>query len=496
MTALHTDYCINLKNGAFDGTTRADLDRLFEQFTASAQNTHLVVHFHGGLVGKQDGAALAGRLADEYIKANAYPVFFVWESGWNEVVGHNVAEIFREDIFQRLLKRVTQFALGKLSQGEDTRGLGLELPGEFEVENELESAAAGREPYAGVQSSLPPGEELTAEEAEQFRTALEEDAVLQEEAASIESALAGPDAETTRGIGGAAPKTTLISPEVLAEMRATSGEEGERSILAGVMARVVKGGVVILSRVVRRFAEKHDHGLYKTVFEEILREFYIANAGQVLWKHMKKDTADAFGKDPEFHGGTAFLTGLAGILRNGTRPRVTLIGHSTGAVYICHFLKHADEVLPPDFRFDIVFLAAAADFELVSKTLEAHGSRVNRMRCFGMSDERERANALIDRLPHVYPSSLLYFVSGVLEEESDKPLVGMQRYFSGTEPYTDDRFPQIASVRRFLDRHPHSRIWSQCTDGDGFNCDSATHGDFDNDPKTLASVRHVLAHGY
>jgi hypothetical protein len=287
-----------------------------------------------------------------------------------------------------------------------------------------------------------------------------------------------------------------MSPEVLEDMRAGAAEEGERGIMTGAMGRIVKGSVVVLARVVKRFADKRDHGVYKTVFEEILREFYVANAGQLLWRHMKKDTADAFGGNPQVDGGTAFLHCLKDLAGTGQQPRVTLVGHSTGAVYICHFLKHADALLPPGITFNVIFLAAAVDFDLLAQTLANHGSRVGQIRAFGMSDERELANALIERLPHIYPSSLLYFVSGALEDEADKPLVGMKRYFSGEEPYTPAKFPHIATVSQFLGKHARSLIWSHCADGSGFNCDSKTHGDFDNDAQTIESLKHLLAKGY
>jgi hypothetical protein len=211
---------------------------------------------------------------------------------------------------------------------------------------------------------------------------------------------------------------------------------------------------------------------------------------------MKKDTADAFGGDPQRNGGTAFLHCLKKLAEEGHKPRVTLVGHSTGAVYICHFLKHADALLPPDIKFNVIFLAAAVDFDLLAETLKNHSSRIGHIRAFAMSDERELANELIDKLPYVYPSSLLYFVSGALEDEADKPLVGMKRYFSGADPYTPEKFPAIGTVAKFLESRSRSLIWSQCADGSGFNCDSKTHGDFDNEPQTLESVKHILVRGY
>ena len=53
-----------------------------------------------------------------------------------------------------------------------------------------------------------------------------------------------------------------------------------------------------------------------------------------------------------------------------------------------------------------------------------------------MTDELEQADRLI---PVIYPHSLLYFVSGVLEDEADKPLLGMERYLTRRLPGTTRR---------------------------------------------------------
>ena len=59
---------VDLEGGYFRKTSRADLERAFEQFFAS-NSSHLCVFFHGGLVSWQDGLMAANKLIDGYTEA-------------------------------------------------------------------------------------------------------------------------------------------------------------------------------------------------------------------------------------------------------------------------------------------------------------------------------------------------------------------------------------------------------------------------------------------
>ncbi len=488
-----TNY-LSLKNGRFNLTSRADLDQLFRSLPERPGRDHLVVYFHGGLVDQGAGIATAERLLQYYDDVNAHFVFFVWESGLLEVLDHNLREIFRERIFQQLLTRVIQFAKAKLEQPVATRGLRLELPDELEIQDELRQPVNGSEPFAVLNpAALPPDEQLRPTEEEQFRETLEADSIIQDEAQAIANALRAPEeiageTDRTRGAGTRVSTHTLMSPEVLEELQSEAPDLESRGIIT--TARIVKGAVSVLARVVSRYTQRRDHGMYATVVEELLREFYLANAGKLIWSLMKQDTADAFGNDSQQHGGTAFLDSLKAHFAGGHRPRITLIGHSTGAIYICHLLRHADAVLPPDVAFDVVFLAPAATFRLFAETIRTYGRRVASLRVFGMLDDVERADRLV---PLVYPHSLLYFVSGVLEDEPDTPLIGMQRYYTGTHPYDH---PEVLAGLEYLRAHTDRAIWSRTTtDVVGLRSSAEKHGDFDNNVDTLESLRHFITSG-
>ena len=210
----------------------------------------------------------------------------------------------------------------------------------------------------------------------------------------------------------------------------------------------------IVLAVVKRYTQGRAHGLYVTVVEEVLRSLYLDKVGTIIWNQMKKDTADAF-LPGENHGGTALLTELKTLALSGVPvPRITLIGHSTGAVYICNFLESAAQVLP-NLKFDVVFLAPAVSYERFSATIANHGKSIAHFRSFGMTDEWESNDTLV---PILYLRSLLYFVSGLLETAVDEPLVGMERFLRVQEIFTDEAFPAIANSRNFFGDYPDA--WS------------------------------------
>jgi hypothetical protein len=345
-------------------------------------------------------------------------------------------------------------------------------------------AEAGGEPYAEM-AARP--EQLSRPEEEQLTGALSTDPVIRSEAGKIANWLTeeDPGLGRDRGLQGGESEPTKMSPEVLEGIRAESTDPGDRGLLT--TARIVKGGVATVGRTLKRLHDGRDHGVFTTSVEELLREFYVATAGRVVWGQMKKDTADAFGADAESFGGTAILGRLA--RDRWTTPPV-LVGHSAGAVYICNFLSHADATLPEDLQFDVVMLAPACDFRLMDETLSKHGARIRRLRIFAMKDEKETDDHLLSL---VYPRSLLYFVSGVLESGADWPLLGMERFHKPGPPYGGDEFPEIERVRFAIKEMPNSTVWSVAAGNAGLQSSATRHGDFDNDRVTLASVCQFIA---
>jgi hypothetical protein len=482
-------------------TTKRQVDKILD---AVSTESKIVLHFHGGLVNATAGRRIARSLESTYTSAGAYPVFFVWHAGLLEVVQGNLKEIVREEAFSLLEKWVTKFALGKLLQQPGSRGLAISAPSDHVVALELARRRQGEEPFEDLEIPHTVTELDPQEEAE-FVDMLESDGEAQAVTASIvDSVLPKDEVARSRGIEVARRRSekTLMSPEVVAEFeREAAGEgAGQKGLLSAAL--LARKGAHVLLQVVQRFRHHNDHGLYPTVVEEILREFYLGNAGAHVWAAMKGETKDTFDEGTPARGGRYFMSGLGRLVQAGHRPEVTLVGHSTGAVFIDNLLRHVDEMrkdpseaLPADFRFkNVVFLAPACTFEDFASTVSGHAHLFDRFRMFTMKDEAERKDHL---LSVAYPRSLLYFISGVLETEADgsssraKPLVGLNRYYgAATAAYSQ----ALVAGRRFVEADKARVVWSPSSNGDGFAAGALHHGDFDDDPQVRSSLTYLISH--
>lgn len=502
---------IHLRNGRFQSagdhpteTQTGDLDALFDRLQTTPPRSGLVLHFHGGLVDFDSGKSIAARLAERLGPAGAHTVGFVWESGFFETVKHNLGEIAQEAFFRRLVGKVVIWALQRL--GPHVQGL--RGPGGFARVDGLAvgaqvdawlSGTAGADDSPPFEIELEPQAQAEEEPEPQLpdpsiRFDVSRDWMLSGELQRIANGRIDPREEgTARGGNTLDSTTTLMSPEALDQLLGPA-EPGQRGVFSTLQLALVATKVVY--RVVRRTRGGRGHGLFTTAVEEIFRELYLASLGKAFfWGRMKQDTLDAFGEDPEC-GGTAFLERLDARLRSGMPiPRIVLTGHSTGAIYICHFLAAADRILPPEVKFDIVFLAPAVTCELFGETLEAYRHRIRGFRSFAMSDPTESHDRLV---PIVYVRSLLYFVSGVVEseEDADVPLVGMQRFLSGAKPYLGPGLPGVDTVHDFFQTHPNAAVWSPADLGDGMRSQAKRHGDFDDEEQTVGSLAWIVEHGF
>lgn len=493
-------------------TTRETVRHIVQSALQSEAQAGIVLHFHGGLVSQSSARETAEeRLYPLYAKrSSAYPVFFIWESGFLESPLNNLREIFNEDLFREFMKKVAEWALKKLPAAGIQRGNAGITVNEARLRDQFDQWFNGQrqslpDQLKAFEPTAKPGADVKTRGAELDEEALEkdiEDSIQGDPRfqGALQQALnglypAGNARPASRGAGTQVATDSLISKEAaerLFEVR-KNATRGLGPISWFKVAKVLAGIVI---RVIRRFRSGRDHGPYATLVEEVLRELYIDKIGRIgWWDRMKKDTADAF-EDGQEYGGSAFLSELEQQLEGVEKPpRITLVGHSTGAIYICNLLKAAARHLP-NLHFDVIFEAPAVTHALLAATLAEHASRIRNLRQFAMSDTREAQDQLV---PLLYPSSLLYFVSGMLEHEPDEPLAGMQRYFDKAAVYDPASFPNIAACREFYARYPNSLVWSPSADvaGDGLRSDGRRHGDFDDtDTATLDSVQHILLHGF
>ncbi|MCX4668968.1 hypothetical protein OG453_20210 [Streptomyces sp. NBC_01381] len=490
--------CIHSRqSGRLASTTTADIDELV---AGLKDRPRVVLHFHGGLIDDTLGFATAERLAPVYEAAGADPVFFVWSSGLLETLRGNLPQILNESVFRTLLNRVTRYATGIVFQEPGQRALGVvATPTPRAVAAELAQVRAGLEPYARLTApaDVP---ELTDEEQRQLAAELSTDAELAERTREIVNSVAPAPAEQAAAardaIGGRAAAATLMSPDIVAELVDRAGT-GERALVS--TALLVRKTVRVVAAVVGRFRRRTDHGLYPTVVEEILREFYLAGVGAAIWDAMKRQTADTFAASDEARAGRYFLDRFAELLATGTRPQVTVVGHSAGAVFIGNLLDDiarrraaADDPMPPDFRFrDVVLLAPACTVSQLAPVVRRQAELFDRFRMFTMNDPAERADHLV---PFLYPRSLLYFISGVLERGQDKksavvPVAGMQHWYLDAAAVDRDS----ADLRGFLSANPARTVWSPGDGGRGRRSGAISHIAFDDDPDVLASMADMLA---
>ncbi|MFE0100782.1 hypothetical protein [Streptomyces sp. NPDC059009] len=503
--------CIHTReNGRLASTTTADIDALV---AGLKDRPRVVLHFHGGLVDDALGFATAARLTPVYEAAGVTPVFFVWSSGLLETVRGNLPKILSESVFRTLLNRVTRYAAGLVFAQPGRRSLGtVPTPPARAVAAELSLAERGQEPYGQL---VAPHEVEQLSEAERARITAELDAdtelalrnreivnsAYQDPASTAPEG--PPEQAAARGVtGGRAAAATLMSPATVEELTvATVAADVERAVVTSAL--LVRKAVRVVGAVVGRFRAHSDHGLYPTVVEEILREFYVANVGAAIWDAMKQQTAATFAAPAlpgEVRAGRYFMDRFGELLGAGPRPRLSVVGHSAGAVFIDNLLTDldrrrtaAEEPVPADFRVrDVVLLAPACTVAHLAPVVRRRAELFDRFRMFTMTDTAERADHLV---PHLYPRSLLYFVSGVLERDPDGrsavlPLAGMQRAYSdGAGGAGQD----IAAVRDFLDADATRTVWSPHDGGPGLSSGAHSHSGFDDDPEVLASVAAMLA---
>ncbi|MFT3924546.1 MAG: alpha/beta hydrolase [Myxococcales bacterium] len=485
-------------------TTAADVQRIVEQACAAKAPGGIVVHFHGGLVSEKSARTSASEALFPLYKeqAQAYPIFFIWESGFFEAPLNNLGEILHESLFREFMKKSAVWVLKKLGGVDGLKG-DAEVPvDEATLKNDMDAwfnGARATPPAeldvvdaalvggiaATSKGSMPDEEKLV----EQIEASFEDDDAFRHAVESTYNGIGASAAPvaSNKGTGSTVASDSLISKE--ASERMFDAEPGKTK---GVISwfKVAKTVATIVIRTIRRRRSGRSHGGYVTLVEECLRELYLDKIGrEIWWDRMKGDTADAF-RDGDEYGGTAFLHALKHVVdQGGEVPKITLVGHSTGAIYICNLLRAANRIVP-GLKYHVIFEAPAVSHDVFAATLAEHATSIRFFRLFGMSDPREQDDDLVKVL---YPASLLYFVSGMLEREVDLPLVGMERFLINDTVFGNDDFWSIEVCRKFFARHSECLIWSPHQGGPGLASTGKSHSEFDDkDRATLDSVAYII----
>ena len=178
-------------------------------------------------------------------------------------------------------------------------GIGLSLPFLSTIRLEIDK---GPEMLSGLpignippEAAPDPNQVLSDNEKQQIQQLIDTDFDLRQQLASAVSR--APTGEPrSRSITGATATTTLMDPEVLADVAPSAAggpvDRQGRSFLGAIA--LGKYVVVVVASVIWRFAQRRDHGPYLTIVEEIMRALYVRALGRSLWLDMKEAIDNAF----------------------------------------------------------------------------------------------------------------------------------------------------------------------------------------------------------
>lgn len=197
-------------------------------------------------------------------------------------------------------------------------------------------------------------------------------------------------------------------------------------------------------------------------------EKLLAKPGTMIWGEMKQN-AEAISSTPDSGGVKLFAAcQRSPFFADKSRVRLHLVGHSAGS--ILH--SHAIELLcNQGWTFESVnFMAPAVRVDTFQdKVVPAiKKGKIKRFNQFHLSDDIEQKDPTCKPILG-YSRSLLYLVSQSFEKGQVTPILGMEKYFN------EKIAPQNLS---------NLRTWP----APGKESKSNTHGGFDDDSATIASI--------
>lgn len=463
----------------------------------------LVVHFHGGLVHELDGYEIAQMMHNVYKTNDILPVTFVWETGFIETIKNNISSIHKTKLFKKLLEYVLRYASESLLGGDGRGDGGGKSITSREAQEELKKIDENKLPFEEIENSshrdklnltpLLEGsisdrflEDLTISDEKEFENIFQEEFSTQESELNDDVKKAG----------------QLVKKEFSNEIRDFNEGKGFEWL---TIARKVAAATW---RVLKRYKNKTDHGFWPTVVEELIREIYILDdAAKWIWGGMKKAASDMFkpnhnNSGTKLHVGSYFLEMLDKLKSNQRDINIDLVGHSAGSIVICHMLQTALDRHPNLSFRNVIFLAPAARMELFDSVIvdneppppeSNEKSLYQRFRMFTMHDNDESNDQLV---PYLYSRSLLYFISGVLEDEVDAPIIGMHRYWKEDSDYEGELYSKaMGFLSKYYGEPKEQRFVLSVKPGNeqpaGLYSTSMTHHDFDNDPKVQSSLQTI-----
>ncbi len=416
-----------------------------QTIVTKSRSHKVVLHFHGGLVPEEAAIQEHERLGRMYQQAGYLPVFCVWRTGVLEILRGNYLKIASSVFFQTIFDWTMRCLIGFSQVG---KGFG-QVATRIVLESGFEDACSQFDTKGPLHINKTASIEQCSER-ELPRECSVIDLIKDDKiwlTNDLQESL-NPDANKGKVIGGV------------------------------IWSRLAKGIARICFAVWNRKKHNRDHGLHATLIEEIIREFSNERFRNAIWIGIKDKAQNMVSTTGTCHFLVKKLVEETEI--------VTLVGHSAGSIPICHLAKEFGPQID-----NIVLFAPACRSDLYLDAVSSNKNSLDRVRVFTMSDELEKADTMLKGLVlgdrYIYPRSLLYFVSGVLESEADDRILGMERFMQDP-PFNE---PQDHQVRNSL-RGKVALSVSLDETKPGFRCNARSHTNFLDDPVTCESLINLL----
>jgi len=467
-------------------TTREDVANMVKNID---KNT-VVVHFHGGLVDEKSAferPMKKGGIYEAYSK-DAYPIFFAWRSGFMSTIDQMYD---KESDIGQIIDAVKKVISARTKKQKRL------ISGDDEIINNFIASVNFRRFW--------------------FLWHVWKETLLDRYYKAYNKLTPAEQGELKEAIDN---KVTYTTNDLKNCLGGTTGTLCLDKIIS-----------VVSHRLFQRTIEGRHHNLTATLQEESWNSIEIlSNFINDGWGKMKCITFNAFQDDHTKYGGTAFLKELNDLIGQKPDTKVILVGHSTGAEYICNLLEDAARAdkYPllnkegEEFTFDVIFEAPACTFERFNKTLTTAVDKIENFRMFALHDCREKKDSLAgDKYSKLfYSNSLLYFVASVPEptrynsslpngcetinnppyEYLDKPILGMERYFFNKPFDYELKYPEVKSVKSFLGHNNPvveiKTVFSKSKGADGWKITAKKHGQCDDNKKLLESLQHIIKFGF
>ncbi|MDH3254559.1 MAG: C1 family peptidase [Acidobacteriota bacterium] len=207
--------------------------------------------------------------------------------------------------------------------------------------------------------------------------------------------------------------------------------------------------------------------------------------GRPLWREMISDADIAFRarfNEGDRPAGSRTLDLIKRELTGAGRPRIHLVGHSAGAIWLARLLSRWHDLRGPRIDTLVLFAPACTHYIFLSHILpRLKDHTIERLRLFVLSDDKEKK----DTVEKIYRKSLLYLVSNSYQKTRQElngsgiPLLGMATYL-----------PRLSSVLSPL--RNRVAIYESGSDAETA---SDSHGGFDNDVATMNTMLSQILRG-